>query len=161
MKSSLLVLIFLCLTLAVGYVSNAASTQMQYKNTQGVFSEYDLVDREVINVSMEKLIRCFFDRNVGNGMVKGFFIMFNGKSRAWLIMLFCKLIPPGQVAFDLLCKSIHVTVRDVFNDTYYECEINRDAEYLFANNWVGSLEFMKPDYGDFFVVEIEIYGNYE
>jgi len=123
--------------------------------------EYQLVDTERITVESKRFTGWLFDRNVGDGEVKGFFIVVKGGSTAWLHMMFFKIVVPGQVALDLFCKNLSIIVRDSFDEIYYNVVVDKEYSSLFVNNWFHLLEIMKPSYGDFFRVEIKIFGKYK
>jgi hypothetical protein len=75
-------------------------------------------------------------------------------------MIFFKYVPPGFVAFDLVCEKIKISVKNPFNETTYKCFIEGE-DTLFSNNWMGSVLLNLPDYYDYSIIEITIYGNYE
>ena len=141
-----------------GFTTNAITKFIEPDHV--CLNHQGLVVIEIIQVPNKFNIEYFRDKNIGNGVDRGHFLVINGNSKAWLSILFYKFVPPGYIAFDLVCTNITITVKDYTNITHYKCIFN-GGDTLFSNNWFGSTMLNIPDYSDFSIIEIAIYGNYE
>ncbi|RLF37654.1 MAG: hypothetical protein DRN03_01875 [Thermoplasmata archaeon] len=119
---------------------------------------YEL-DEEKIAVYRGSIVRCHCDR-INGGSVIGFFVVFNLKNGAYLVMIFRKFVLPGHIALDMLCTNISINVIDHNGTVFYHIEL-KENDCLFVNNWFKVQNLQKPPYGKFYVVEIKIFGNYE
>lgn len=119
---------------------------------------YEL-DVEKIVVNRGNILRCHCDR-IDGGSVIGFFAVFNWKNKADLVMVFRKFVPPGGIALDMLCTNISISVIDHNGTMFHHIELRKN-DHLFVNNWFKVQNLPKPSYGEFYVIEIKIFGNYE
>jgi hypothetical protein len=120
----------------------------------------NLVEKEEIIIQNKIDFTFYRDKNIGNGVVQGYFFIINNAKKAVITMIFFKYVPPGYVAFDLICEKLIITVRNPLNDTMYQCTLEGEG-MLFSNNWVGSVTLLLPDFFDYSMIDISIYGNYE
>lgn len=120
----------------------------------------NLVEKEEIEIQNKINIKYYRDKNIGNGAVRGYFFIINNEKKALLSMVFFKYVPPGYAAFDLVCEKITIMVKNPLNENTYKCTLEGEG-MLFSNNWIGSTTLLLPDYYDYSVIEISIYGNYE
>jgi len=119
---------------------------------------YEL-DEEKIAVYRGNVMKCHCDR-IDGGSVIGFFVVFNWKNKADLVMVFRKFVPPRHIALDMLCTNISINVIDHNGTVFYHIEL-KENDHLFVNNWFKVQNLQKPPYGKFYMVEIKIFGNYE
>jgi len=117
------------------------------------------LDEERLTVWKHIPLKYRLDR-IDGGTVFGLFVVFNGKEKAHVILLFRKIVPPGHVALDMLCTKISILVIDCNQQVFSYVELKKN-DHLFVNNWFDMLKLDKPDYGKFYTIEIKIYGNYE
>ena len=157
LKKSIIIALVL-FSIYSGFTPNVISKLIE--TDQLCLNQQGLVEIEIIQVPNKLNIEYLRDKNIGNGVVRGHFLVINGNSKAWISMLFFKYVPPGYVAFDLVCTNITITVKDSANITHYKCIFN-GGDTLFSNNWLGSTMLNIPNYSDFSIIEIAIYGNYE
>ena len=120
----------------------------------------NLVEKEEIEIQNKINIKYYRDKSIGNGAVRGHFFIVNNEKKALLIMVFFKYVPPGYVAFDLVCEKLTIMVKNPLNEATYKCTIEGEG-MLFSNNWIGSVSLLLPDHYDYSMLEIFIYGNYE
>lgn len=160
MRKILWMLMILCFVAAFFQDYSVSASNLKHRRFSDSFGVH-LVESENITVEAKRLTGWLFDRNVGDGVVKGFFIVVKGRSTAWLHIMFFKIVVPGQVALDLFCKNLSIVVRDSFGEVYYNVVVDKEYSSLFVNNWFHLLKIMKSSYGDFFRVEIKIFGEYK
>jgi hypothetical protein len=120
----------------------------------------NIVEIEEIQIQNKINFKYYRDKSIGNGAVRGHFIILNNARKALLTMIFYKYVPPGYVAFDLVCEKINISVKNPLNETVYQSSIEGDGT-LFSNNWIGGVSLYLPDYSDYSIIDIIIYGNYE
>ena len=120
----------------------------------------NLVEMEDIEIINKMSIKYYRDKSIGNGAVRGHFLIVNNEKKAMITMVFFKYVPPGYAAFDLVCEKITIIVKNPLNEITYKCTLSGEG-MLFSNNWIGSTTLLLPDYYDYSMIEILIYGNYE
>lgn len=120
----------------------------------------NLVETEKIEIQNKINIKYHRDKSIGNGAVRGHFFIINNEKKAMLTMIFFKYVPPGYVAFDLVCEKITIMVKNPLNEKTYKCTLEGEG-MLFSNNWIGSTTLLLADHYDYSTIEISIYGNYE
>lgn len=120
----------------------------------------NLVETEEIEIQNKINIKYHRDKSIGNGAVRGHFFIINNEKKAMLTMVFFKYVPPGNVAFDLVCEKITIMVKNPLNEKTYKCTHEGEG-MLFSNNWIGSTTLLLADHYDYSTIEISIYGNYE
>ena len=116
------------------------------------------LDEEKIVIHRGDVLKCYCDR-IDGGCVIGFFVVFNWKNKASLMMIFRKFTPPGYLTLGMICTNISINVIDHNGTVFYHIELKED-DCLFVNNWFKVQNLQKPSYGKFYVVEIKIFGNY-
>jgi hypothetical protein len=120
----------------------------------------NLIEIEEIEIQNKINIKYYRDKKIGNGAVRGHFLIINNDKKALIKMIFFKYVPPGYNAFDLICEKLTIMVKNPLNETIYQCTIEGKG-MLFSNNWIGSTTMFLPDHYDYSIIKILIYGNYE
>jgi hypothetical protein len=120
----------------------------------------NIVEIEEIKIQNKINIKYYRDKNIGQGVVRGHFFIINNAKKALIAMVFFKYVPPGYVAFDLVCTNISINVKNPLDEITHKYRFSGD-DILFSNNWIGSTTLLLPDYYDYSILEIIIYGNYE
>jgi hypothetical protein len=157
MKREIFIIIIWCLlflNLGFGFsvssiIANIDQNIMQYE-----------VETIVFKIPNRFNVHYLRDTNIGNGGVRGHFFVLNNDKKAYLNMIFYNIEIPGQAEFDLVCENISISVMNPFNETTYYCNIKGEG-MLFSNRWIGSVLLLLPDYYDYSIIEITIFGNYE
>jgi hypothetical protein len=167
-KSTLVVLTMVSLIIML-FIPTTCSTIFDHRTWEKhpgdiISSQQNLVETEVLfvpNIPFQQMPS--IDLMVGNGMVHGLFLASNGLLTTTVVIAFFKWVPPGWLAFDLVCTHINVKLVDwtgAIVDTY---QFTDPSGFLFSNDWYGMATLYRPPLavGLFFFVFIEIYGNYE
>jgi hypothetical protein len=139
------------------YVDMPITQNSKYNFT---LTPLNLVEMEEIEIKNKINIKYYRDKIIGNGAVRGHFFILNNEKKAMLTMIFFKYVPPGYAAFDLVCEKITIMVKNPLNEITYKFTLEGEG-MLFSNNWIGSTTLLLPDYYDYSIIEILIYGNYE
>jgi hypothetical protein len=139
------------------YVDMPITQNSKYNFT---LTPLNLVESEEMEIQNKINIKYYRDKSIGNGAVRGHFFIINNAKKAVLTMVFFKYVPPGYAAFDLVCEKITIIVKNPLNEITYKCTLEGEG-MLFSNNWIGSTTLYLPDYYDYSMIEILIYGNYE
>jgi hypothetical protein len=141
----------------IAYVDMPITQDSKYNFT---LISLNLVEKEEIEIQNKINIKYYRDESIGNGAVRGHFFILNNVKKALLTMVFFKYVPPGYVAFDLICERITIMVKNPLDEITYKFTLEGEG-MLFCNNWIGSTTLLLPDYYDYSIIELLIYGNYE
>jgi len=117
------------------------------------------IDKERLTVWKHIPLKYSLD-GIDGGTVFDLFVVFNGKEKSHIVLLFRKIVPPGDISLDMLCTKISILVIDCNQQVFSYVELKKN-DRPFVNNWFDMLKIEKSDYGKFYTIEIKIYGNYE